>query len=113
MFNSERIYYRVVEHLRNIPRDQHQYGYENEVDFSAAIHRLHRKWKGQAGEQVAVRFGFRRLRFTGLDGDSRSAWIPDFMLERVPPPLEDDGDGVGMEELLDDVFGFDWWREDD
>jgi len=112
MFSSEKKYYRVKERLLDIPRDYHQYGYETEIDFSDALYRLHGKWKGQTGEQVSTRNGFRRLRFTGVYGDSSSAWIPDFMLERVPSYIDDNEEADSMEELLDKAFGFDWWIDE-
>lgn len=104
---------RVKEKLSDIPRDHHWYGYENEYDFSRDLRRLHARWKGKTGEKIGEKHGFARIRFVGQYGDASCSWIPDFMLERVPEPLREVGDGDDMEELLDDIYGFDWWKEDE
>lgn len=88
------------------PRDHHQYGYETEHDFSAALHRLHSRWSGWTGTEIGRRNGFIRLRFVGVYGDVSNVWLPDFMLERVPEPM-DDTSGDSTEELLDEIFKFD------
>lgn len=98
--------YRVKDSLSFIPRDFHQFGYENENDFSSALHRLHGRWRGWTGIEVGRRNGFIRLRFVGIYGDVSNVWLPDFMLERVPEPIGGSDDD-NTEELLNDIFGFD------
>lgn len=100
-------YYSVKDRLLSIPRDFHQYGYENEHDFTSALHRLHSRWAGWTGTEVGRRNGFIQLRFVGVYGDVSIAWIPEFMLERVPEPIGSKHEDDSTEELLNEMFRFD------
>lgn len=99
-------YYSVKDRLQSVPRDFHQWGYENEHDFASALHRLHSRWAGWTGTEVGRRNGFIQMRFVGVYGDVSHVWLPDFMLERVPEPLGGTQGDDSTEEILNEIFRF-------
>ena len=101
-------YHRVLHRLSAVPQDHHFWGYETDNDFLSAVSRLHKRWKDKIGKQVGERHGFKLLRFYNRYGTYEDVWIPLFMLERVPPPIETPHNANDtIEEELDHIFGFD------
>lgn len=102
------MFYRIKKKLQDIPRDFHEWGYEDEHTFLSGLHALHALWKGLTGRCIEERHRFRRLRFRNVYGGYEEAWLPDFMLEAAPDPGELKGKGTSStEDLLNKAFGMD------
>jgi len=101
------MYYRVKEHLRDIPNDHHFFGFETEYDFRTAVHNRHQKWKGAVGRCVDERPDRRCLRIYNIYSSYEDVWFYDFMLEQTVPPAEEREESSDIDEVLDKIFGFD------
>lgn len=107
------MYFRVRNSLRGIiPSTQHHlFGFETEDMFLSAIHRIHEKWAGMSGECMEQRHDGKdlRIRFRNIYRHYEDAWIPDFMLVRIPDPPEPvrDRKAEALEKELDRIYGFD------
>ncbi len=106
----EKSFYLVLPRLRDVPADHHQYGYETELAFAEAIHKLFQQWRDQVGECIDMRYGFHRLRFYNCYGGHEDVWFPNFMLRQTAPPkgysVQDEAEAE-IERALDEAFGFD------
>lgn len=102
------MYYRVKKKLKlqDIPKDFHEWGYEDENTFLSGLNALHTLWKGWTGRCLEDLHRFRRLRFRNAYGGYEEAWLPDFMLEATPDPEGLRGkDKSNVEDLLNRTFG--------
>ena len=101
------MYYKVLEEFPSVRVYHHEYGYESPHDFYGALLRLHAKWKGRVGECVEVRHSFMLMRFVNRFNRCSYVWMPRFLLVRAPDEREPESSDEDLEELLDEVFGFD------
>ena len=101
------MYLRVVNRLSKVPADFHQYGYEDDISFRNGLGKIMKQWRGKTGECVGSRNDFHCIRFRNQFGAYEDRWIPDFMVEQVPPPPDDEDKAIDIEKELDSVFGFD------
>jgi len=102
-------YYRVFYDRKRIPfRDHLQHGFRYRSHFRRAVRKLTRKFGGRIGECTGEKNGFHRLRFLDTPGNRPDEiWIPDYVLERVPPPDDPSKGNDPMEDVIDTAFGFD------
>lgn len=104
---SERRYFRIRKDTDYRTRDHLQHGYEEERDYRRALRELQKYFADRVGEAVGKRYGFTLLRFRDApDGSVEERWLPDFLLQAMPPPSEPSPEDE-TEKMLDEIFGFD------
>ena len=101
------MFYKVIDKIKSLPRNFHDYGYETEDQLHTAICRLQEKWKGCSGECVGRKHGFLRLRIRNIYHGHDDVWFPSILVLATPPPSAKVRRETNIEEELDQAFGFD------